>query len=170
MVLKRAAMKAADKTNVMRLLEQKKIPYRHYTYESEGAITGLEVAEKLGQDPAQVFKTLVTTGRSSAHYVFVIPVGAGLDLRKAAKAVGEKSLEMLKQKDLLPLTGYIHGGCSPIGMKKSFRTTVDATAATFESIIFSGGRIGLQVQVALDDLRRIVRFELADVTTELIHN
>ncbi len=163
-------MKAAEKTNVMRLLTQKKIPYRSYTYESEGAITGLEVAALLGQDPAQVFKTLVTTGRSGAHYVFVIPVGAGLDLRKAARAVGEKSLEMLKQKDLLPLTGYIHGGCSPIGMKKAFRTTVDATAAQFESIIFSGGRIGLQVELGLAELASLVRFELANVTTELIHN
>lgn len=158
------------KTNVMRLLEQKKVPYQHFTYESEGAISGLEVAEMLGQDPAQVFKTLVTTGRSGAHYVFVIPVGAGLELKKAAKAVGEKSLEMLKQKDLLPLTGYVHGGCSPIGMKKPFRTTIDATAANFDSIIFSGGRIGLQVQVSLPDLARMVRFQLADVTTDLIHN
>ncbi len=163
-------MKAADKTNVMRLLEQKKIPYRSYTYESEGAITGLEVAELLGQDAAQVFKTLVTTGRSSAHYVFAIPVGAGLDLRKAAKAVGEKSLEMLRQKDLLPLTGYIHGGCSPIGMKKAFRTTIDESASLFESIIFSGGRIGLQVELALPELAKLVRFELADVVTGLIHN
>lgn len=158
------------KTNVMRLLEQKKVPYQHFTYESEGSISGLEVAELLGQDPAQVFKTLVTTGRSGAHYVFVIPVGAGLELKKAAKAVGEKSLEMLKQKDLLPLTGYVHGGCSPIGMKKPFRTTIDATAANFDSIIFSGGRIGLQVQVSLPDLARLVRFQLADVTTDLIHN
>lgn len=158
------------KTNVMRLLEQKKVPYQHFTYESEGAISGLEVAELLGQDPAQVFKTLVTTGRSGAHYVFVIPVGAGLELKKAAKAVGEKSLEMLKQKDLLPLTGYVHGGCSPIGMKKPFRTIIDATAANFDSIIFSGGRIGLQVQVSLPDLARMVRFQLADVTTDLIHN
>ena len=109
-------MKASEKTNVVRTLEQRKIPFQAYTYESEGAITGLEVASILGQDPAQVFKTLVTTGRSTQHYVFVIPVGAGLDLKKAAKAVGEKSLEMLKQKDLLPLTGYIHGGCSPIGI------------------------------------------------------
>ena len=163
-------MKATDKTNVMRLLEQKKVAYQHYTYESEGAITGLEVAEKLGQNPAQVFKTLVTTGRSGAHYVFVIPVGAGLDLKKAAKVVGEKSLEMLKQKDLLPLTGYIHGGCSPIGMKKPFRTTIDSTAEQFDSIIFSGGRIGLQVQVSLPDLARLVRFQLADITTGLIHN
>lgn len=164
------AASSSIKTNVMRLLEQKKLPYQHFTYESEGAISGLEVAELLGQDPAQVFKTLVTTGRSGAHYVFVIPVGAGLELKKAAKAVGEKSLEMLKQKDLLPLTGYVHGGCSPIGMKKPFRTTLDSTAAHFDSIIFSGGRIGLQVQVALSDLARLVRFQLADVTTDLIHH
>lgn len=163
-------MKAVDKTNVMRLLEQKKVPYLHYTYESEDAVSGVEVAALLQQNPAQVFKTLVTTGRSGAHYVFVIPVGAGLELKKAARAVGEKSLEMLKQKDLLPLTGYVHGGCSPIGMKKAFRTTVDASAQDFESIIFSGGRIGLQVQVSLADLARLVRFQYADVTTGLIHN
>ena len=163
-------MKMVDKTNVMRLLEQKKVPYVHYTYESEGAISGVEVAALLQQNPAQVFKTLVTTGRSGAHYVFVIPVGAGLELKKAAKAVGEKSLEMLKQKDLLPLTGYVHGGCSPIGMKKAFRTTIDTTAQNFDSIIFSGGRIGLQVQVTLADLARLVRFQLANITTDLIHN
>lgn len=153
----------------MRLLEQKKIPFRSYTYESEQAITGLEVAERLGQNPEQVFKTLVTTGKSGTHYVFVIPVGAGLDLRKAAKAVGEKSLEMLKQKDLLPLTGYVHGGCSPIGMKKAFRTVIDASVQQFESLIFSGGRIGLQVELSLADLARVVRFETADITTDLIH-
>ena len=163
-------MKAADKTNVMRLLEQKKVAYQHYTYESEGAISGVEVAALLQQNPAQVFKTLVTTGRSGMHYVFVIPVGAGLDLKLAARTVGEKSLEMLKQKDLLPLTGYVHGGCSPIGMKKAFRTTIDATAQNFDSIIFSGGRIGLQVQVSLADLAKLVRFQLADITTGLIHN
>ena len=162
-------MKAADKTNVMRLLEQKKIPYKSYEYESEGAISGTEVAEKLGQNPEQVFKTLVTTGKSTAHYVFVIPVGAGLDLKKAAKAVGEKSLEMLKQKDLLPLTGYVRGGCSPIGMKKALRTTLDASAERFGTIIFSGGRIGVQVEVAPADLARLVRFQTADVTTDLIH-
>ena len=163
-------MKASEKTNVVRTLEQRKIDFKAYTYECEGAITGLEVAAILGKDPAQVFKTLVTTGRSGQHYVFVIPVGAGLDLKKAAKAVGEKSLEMLKQKDLLGLTGYIHGGCSPIGMKKAFRTTIDATAAQFSSIIFSGGRIGLQVQVGMEDLAKVVRYGLADITTGLIHN
>ncbi len=163
-------MKALDKTNVMRVLERKKIPSRSYTYDTEFAISGLEVAERLGQDPAQVFKTLVTTGKSTTHYVFMIPVGAGLELKKAAKAVGEKSLEMLKQKDLLGLTGYIHGGCSPIGMKKAFATVIDSSARNFDSIIFSGGRIGLQVQVALGDLAKVVRFSLADITTDLIHN
>lgn len=160
----------AVKTNVMRVLESKKIPYRSYVYESDGAITGLEVAEKLGQDPAQVFKTLVTTGKSSAHYVFMIPVGSGLDLKKAAKAVGEKALEMLKQKDLLPLTGYVHGGCSPIGMKKAFPVMLDVSAAGFDSVIFSGGRIGLQVQVGLQDLSKAADYRFADVTTNLIHN
>ena len=163
-------MKANEKTNVVRTLEQRRIPFQAFSYESGGAITGLEVAAILGEDPAQVFKTLVTTGRSTRHYVFVIPVGAGLDLKKAAKAVGEKALEMLKQKDLFSLTGYIHGGCSPIGMKKPFRTTIDATAAQFDSIIFSGGRIGLQVQVGMADLARVVPYELADITTGLIHN
>ena len=163
-------MKASEKTNVVRTLEQRKIDFKAYTYECGGAITGLEVAAILGENPAQVFKTLVTTGRSGQHYVFVIPVGAGLDLKKAAKAVGEKSLEMLKQKDLLGLTGYIHGGCSPIGMKKAFRTTIDATAAQISSIIFSGGRIGLQVQVGMADLAKVVRYGLADITTGLIHN
>lgn len=162
-------MKALEKTNVMRVLEQKKIPFQSFTYASDGAITGLEVASALGQNPQQVFKTLVTTGKSTAHYVFMIPVGAGLDLKKAARAVGEKSLEMLKQKELLPLTGYIHGGCSPIGMKKAFLTTLDVTAVDWESIIFSGGRIGLQVQISLTDLARIVPFQLAEITTGLIH-
>ena len=157
-------MKAAEKTNVMRLLEQKKIPFRSYTYESEQAITGLEVAERLGQNPEQVFKTLVTTGKSGTHYVFVIPVGAGLDLRKAAKAVGEKSLEMLKQKDLLPLTGYVHGGCSPIGMKKYFPTFIDLSAKSLKSIVFSAGRIGRQVELAPADLEKAVRITYADLS------
>ncbi|MGN0836819.1 MAG: Cys-tRNA(Pro) deacylase [Akkermansia sp.] len=163
-------MKTPEKTNVMRVLESRKIPYRAYAYDSGGvAVTGLEVAQMLGQQPEQVFKTLVTTGKSTGHYVFVIPVGAGLDLKKAAKAVGEKSLEMLKQKDLLPLTGYVHGGCSPIGMKKTFPTVIDASAAGRSSLIFSGGRIGVQVEVGLAELARVVRYTMADVTTGLIH-
>ena len=147
----------------MRLLEQKKIPFRSYTYESEQAITGLEVAERLGQNPEQVFKTLVTTGKSGTHYVFVIPVGAGLDLRKAAKAVGEKSLEMLKQKDLLPLTGYVHGGCSPLCTKRPMRVTIDATAQEHERIYFSAGKVGYQIEMAVADLPKAMDFQFADI-------
>ena len=158
-------MKPSEKTNVVRTLEQRKIDFRAYSYESAGAITGLEVAAILGEDPAQVFKTLVTTGRSGQHYVFVIPVGAGLDLKKAAKAVGEKSLEMLKQKDLLGLTGYIHGGCSPVGMKKFFRTTIDASAQSFDTIIFSAGKIGFQVETSLAELSKVIRFGTAELCT-----
>ena len=150
--------KKDEKTNVMRLLEQKKIPYNSYNYLSTGAISGTEVAKALGEDPDIVFKTLVTEGRSKEHYVFE------LNLKKAAKSVGEKSIEMIRQKELLPLTGYVHGGCSPIGMKKPFTTMIDESAAAHEKIIFSAGKIGYQVEVALEDLKKIVRFQLADVT------
>ena len=155
-----------EKTNVMRLLEQKKIPYVGHSYADTGAVSGVEVARALGENPAQVFKTLVTVGKSRQYYVFVIPVAAELDLKKAAKAVGEKSVEMIKAKELLPLTGYIHGGCSPIGMKKSFKTTVDSSAAGFETIIFSAGRIGYQVEVSPEDLKKIVRYELSELTVD----
>lgn len=158
--------KNLDKTNVMRILEQKKISYEMYTYETTEAISGVEVASILKQDPNQVFKTLVTIGNSKNNYVFMIPVHKELDLKKAAKAVGEKSISMIKSKELLPLTGYIHGGCSPIGMKKQFKTTIDQTAANFETIIFSAGKIGFQVEVAPVDLKKIVRFEFADIVVE----
>ena len=156
-------MKKAEKTNVMRVLDQKKINYNSYSYADTEAISGVEVAEVLGQDPNQVFKTLVTVGNSKNYFVFMIPVHMELDLKKAAKAVGEKSISMIKSKELLPLTGYIHGGCSPIGMKKQFRTTVHETAKDFDTIIFSAGRIGYQVEVSLDDLKKVIRVELADV-------
>lgn len=155
-----------EKTNVMRLLEQKKIPYVGHSYADTDAVSGVEVARVLGENPAQVFKTLVTVGKSRQYYVFVIPVAAELDLKKAAKAVGEKSVEMIKAKELLPLTGYIHGGCSPIGMKKSFKTTVDSSAAGFETIIFSAGRIGYQVEVSPEDLKKIVRYEFSELTVD----
>ena len=155
-----------EKTNVMRLLEQKKIPYVGHSYADTDGVSGVEVARALGENPAQVFKTLVTVGKSRQYYVFVIPVAAELDLKKAAKAVGEKSVEMIKAKELLPLTGYIHGGCSPIGMKKSFKTTVDSSAAGFETIIFSAGRIGYQVEVSPEDLKKIVRYELSELTVD----
>lgn len=152
------------KTNVMRMLDKAKVKYNHYSYADTDAISGTEVAAVLGQDPKRVFKTLVTVAKSGNHYVFVIPVEKELDLKKAAHAVNEKSVEMLKSKDLLPLTGYIHGGCSPIGMKKFFKTTIDSSATDFETIIFSAGKIGYQVEVSLDDLQKIIRFELHEIT------
>ena len=154
------------KTNVMRILDQKKVPYRSHCYAETAAISGVEVARVLGQDPAQVFKTLVTVSASGAHYVFVVPVGAELDLKRAAKAVGEKSVKMLPQKELLPLTGYVHGGCSPIGMKKAFRTVIDASAELQETIIFSAGKIGYQVELTLSELGKVLRFSTAEITVE----
>ena len=155
-----------EKTNVMRILDGKKINYKSYCYQETGAVSGTEVAAALGQNPKQVFKTLVTVGKSNVNYVFVIPVEEELDLKKSASVVGEKKIEMLKSKDLLGLTGYMHGGCSPIGMKKFFRTTIHKTAADFDTIFFSGGKIGYQVEVSLDELKKIIRFELADLTVE----
>ena len=153
-----------DKTNVMRVLDQKKIPYKEYFYGDTGAVSGVDVAAALGEDPERAFKTLVTVGKTKQHYVFMIPVAEELELKKAAKAVGEKSIEMIPQKELLPLTGYVHGGCSPIGMKKQFRTVIDASAERFESIMFSGGKIGYQVEVSLSDLSKVVRYTFFDVT------
>ncbi len=153
-----------DKTNVMRVLDQKKIEYKSYNYLNTGAVSGLEVAQTLGENPDMVFKTLVTAGKSKTNYVFVVPVDKELNLKKAAHSVGEKSIEMIKQKELLPLTGYVHGGCSPIGMKKQFVTTIDQSAEQFESIIFSAGKIGYQVEVSLEDLGKVIRFQLADIT------
>lgn len=155
--------KAIQKTNVMRVLDQKKVPYEMYTYADTEAISGVEVAAVLGQNPNQVFKTLVTVGASKKNYVFVIPVCSELNLKKAAKAVGEKSIEMIKSKELLPLTGYIHGGCSPIGMKKFFTTTIDETAKDWNTIIFSAGKIGYQVELSLENLSKVIRYELKDI-------
>ncbi len=155
--------KNTEKTNVMRILDQKKIPYRTYCYVDSGVISGIDVATVLEQDPRQVFKTLVTIGNSNNHYVFLLPVHRELDLKKAAKAVGEKNVSMIRSKDLLPLTGYIHGGCSPIGMKKPFRTVIDASAAVFDTIIFSAGKIGFQVETSLEELKKVIRFELSDL-------
>ncbi len=156
-------MKKTEKTNVMRILDQKKINYKSYSYVEKGAVSGMEVVEALGQNPEQVFKTLVTVSGSKKNYVFVVPVCKELDLKKSAKAVGEKSIEMLKSKELLGLTGYVHGGCSPIGMKKFFTTVIDESALNFETIIFSGGKIGYQVELSLDDLKKVIRFETKDI-------
>ena len=156
--------KNTEKTNVMRILDQKKIPYTSYCYIDTGVISGIDVASVLNQDPNQVFKTLVTEGSLANHFVFLVPVCRELDLKKAAKAVGEKSIRMVKAKDLLPLTGYIHGGCSPIGMKKPFQTTIDTTALTFPTILFSAGKIGFQVELTLTDLKKVLPFTLKDLT------
>ncbi len=152
-----------EKTNVMRLLEQAKVEYSHYCYADTDAISGVEVATVLGQNVDKVFKTLVTVGKSKEHYVFVIPVAEELDLKKAANTVGEKSIAMVKSKELLGLTGYIHGGCSPIGMKKVFQTVIHQSAEDFDTIIFSGGKIGYQVEVSLEGLRKVIAFETADI-------
>ena len=159
-------MKKQEKTNVMRILDQKKINYNSYDYRGTNAVSGMEVATSLNEDPNKVFKTLVTVAKSKINYVFVVPVNKELDLKKAAKAVGEKSVEMIKSKELLPLTGYIHGGCSPIGMKKQFKTVIDKSASNFETFIFSGGKIGYQVEVTLDDLKKVINYSLEDITTE----
>lgn len=152
------------KTNVMRIFEQKKAEYKSHSYADTDAISGKEVAEALGENPDRVFKTLVTQGASKAYFVFMIPVLKELDLKKAAKAVGEKSIAMIKSKDLLPLTGYVHGGCSPVGMKKQFKTTIHETAEGFDTIYFSAGKIGYQVQTSLEELSKIIPFELRDIT------
>jgi len=152
-----------EKTNAMRILDQKKINYNTHTYECSEALSGIEVANILNQDPNHVFKTLVTVGTSKQNYVFVIPVNCELDLKKAAKVVNEKSITMIKSKELLPLTGYIHGGCSPIGMKKQFKTIFHLTANNFDTIIFSGGKIGFQIEMQLSDLNKLFKFSLDDI-------
>lgn len=153
----------SNKTNVMRILDQKKVKYESHYYTDTDAISGIEVATVLGQNPNQVFKTLVTIGKSKENYVFLVPVNQELDLKKAANVVKEKNIEMIKSKELLPLTGYIHGGCSPIGMKKQFKTIIDVSAQIFQTIIFSGGKIGYQVEVSLDDLKKVIPFDLKDI-------
>lgn len=152
-----------SKTNAIREVEAAKLPHEVHMFECEEALSGVEVAQLLRLDADQVFKTLVTVGKSGEHFVFMVPVAAELDLKKAAKAVGEKSIEMIKSRELLPLTGYVHGGCSPIGMKKQFQTVIDETAQLFDTIYFSGGRIGCQLQMAPDDLAKIVPIEYWDI-------
>ena len=157
-------MKKLEKTNAMRKLDALKLPYKEHTYTDTDAISGVEVASVLDQEAGRVFKTLVTRGKTGIYYVFMVPVAEELDLKKAAKAVGEKSIEMIKSKELLPLTGYIHGGCSPIGMKKFFRTTIDASARDLDRMYVSAGKVGYQVEIAPADLAKVIRYEFADVT------
>lgn len=153
-----------EKTNAIRLLEQKKIKFVVHNYLSSGAISGIDVANSLNEDPNIVFKTLVTQCKSHQYYVFLVPVNKELDLKKAASCVNEKSIEMIKSKDLLPLTGYIHGGCSPIGMKKFFKTIIDISASNYDKIIFSGGKIGYQIETTLLELSKIIKYDLKDIT------
>lgn len=156
--------KAEGKTNVMRLLDQKKVKYTGHHYEApNGAVDGVSVAAAVGKDVSQVFKTLVTRGASKKNYVFVVPVAMELDLKAAAKAAGEKSIEMIRQAELLPLTGYVHGGCSPLGMKKQFPTFIDASAQEQETMMVSAGKIGAQVELKPDDLATLARARFAPV-------
>lgn len=156
--------KKEEKTNAVRLLAQKKLDFTTHDYTDSGAVGGMEVAQALWQDPQRMFKTLVTQGHSGVYYVFLVPVCAELNLKRAAAAVGEKSIAMIKSKELLPLTGYIHGGCSPVGMKKLFPTLIDRSAAQFDTILFSGGRIGLQIETGLQELAQVVPFRLEELT------
>ena len=153
------------KTNVMRVLEQHKIAYTAHEYpHGKEAVDGVTVAQMLGQEPRRVFKTLVAKGKSGGHYVFVIPVAEELDLKKAAKAAGEKSVEMVHVKDLLPLTGYVRGGCSPVGMKKAFPTVFDETALSCETVMVSAGKIGFQIETEPQALIHLVQAKTAPLT------
>ena len=155
-----------EKTNVMRLLEQKKLPYTPHDYLATGAVSGVEVAAALGEPPERVFKTLVTTGASGGHYVFVIPVAEELDLKKAAKAAGVKSVAMIHVADINKVTGYIRGGCSPVGMKKQFVTVFDESCLAQDTMLVSGGRIGTQIECAPADLVKVTRGKTAAITQE----
>ena len=158
-----ASQKAKDKTNVMRILEQNKIAYKAHEYpHGQDAVDGVTVARSLGQDPAAVFKTLVTRG-SKGYYVFVLPVAEELNLKKAARAVGEKAVEMIHVKELLPLTGYVRGGCSPVGMKKTFPTVFHQSVLDIPAVMVSAGKIGWQIEVAPADLLGLVRGQTADI-------
>jgi Cys-tRNA(Pro)/Cys-tRNA(Cys) deacylase len=156
-------MKNKDKTNVMRVLDSKKVEYESYSYEPDSTLTGEEIARLLNEDVNRVFKTLVTQAKSGAYYVFVVPVAEELDLKKAASAAGEKAVSMIKQKELLPLTGYIHGGCSPIGMKKLFPTFIHETAKDLEKMFVSAGKVGMQVELPPKALEEIARAKYADI-------
>ncbi len=156
-------MKNNDKTNVMRILDAQKIPYMSDAYQPDATMSGAEIAALLNEDAEKVFKTLVTQGKSSQYYVFVIPVKEELDLKKAAKAAKEKAVGMIKQKDLLPLTGYIHGGCSPIGMKKQFPAFLHETAVQYGTIFVSAGKVGFQIELPPQDLAEIAGCHLADL-------
>ena len=153
------------KTNVMRVLEKENIPYTAHSFFNgkDTPTDGVTVAAMIGKDAASVYKTLVTRGADKNYFVFVIPVAEHLDLKKAARSVGEKSVEMIKQSELLPLTGYVHGGCSPIGMKKQFKTTFHSAVTALETVTLSAGKVGYQIEVAPEDIIRIVGGQTADI-------
>lgn len=150
------------KTNPMRHLDKLGIPYKVHYY-GDVALSGTDVAGSLGEDPEKVFKTLVTVGKPKCYYVFLVPVTGGLDLKKAAASVGEKSVSMIKQDELLPLTGYVHGGCSPLCTKRPMKVTIDSTAESMDVIYFSAGKIGYQLEVSVSDLPGMMEFQYADM-------
>ncbi len=154
----------SKKTNVMRILEQKKIPYGVYEYDdSDNMIDGVTVAGMIGRPPQIVFKTLVSVGKSNQYFVFVLPVAKELDFKKAAKAVGEKNIELIPVKQIESVTGYIKGGCSPIGMKKAYTTTFDSSAGSIDKIIFNAGKVGFQVEISPADITKVIRCSFADI-------
>ena len=155
--------KKEEKTNVMRVLDGRKIAYEQHSYEPDATMSGEEIAQILGEDAGKVFKTLVTQGKSGAYYVFVVPVNEELDLKKAAAASGEKAVSMIKQKDLLPLTGYVHGGCSPVGMKKQFPTFLHETAVLYDTVCVSAGKVGYQIELTPADLISVTGCTTADI-------
>ena len=155
--------KKETKTNAMRILDAAGVDHQIHVFEADGTMTGVEIAQMLGEEPEHVFKTLVTIGKSKEHYVFMVPVAEELDLKKGAKAAGEKSIEMVKSRELFGLTGYVHGGCSPLGMKKFFTTFIDETCILFDTILFSGGRIGTQTEMSFDDLANVIDITPVDL-------
>ena len=154
------------KTNAMRILESENINFEIIEYSTKDGIGGVDVAEKLGEDKNRVFKTLVTEAKDGEHYVFVVPVSSELDLKKAAKASDSKKIEMIPQKKLLPLTGYVHGGCSPVGMKKSFKTFIDSSAEDLDFFYVSGGKVGMQIKVNPKELISALDGEFSDIKKE----
>lgn len=158
--------KKERKTNAMRILERQNIAYEYETYECEDFMDGIQVADMLGYDHSLVYKTLVTTGKSGGHYVFVIPIEAEIDFKKAAKVVGEKSLEMLHLKDLTKITGYVRGGCTSIGMKKQFPTVIQESARNLAYMYISGGKLGMQLKLSPMDLAKVAGAKFADVICE----
>ncbi|MBP5237276.1 MAG: Cys-tRNA(Pro) deacylase [Clostridia bacterium] len=158
--------KPEEKTNAIRILDLKKISYSVHDYQNDAALPGEEIAKAMGKEPEEVFKTLVTVGKSGGYYVFDIPVNRELDLKKAASAVGEKSVEMVKHADLFRITGYIHGGCSPIGMKKTFPTVFDVSVRDRKSVCFSAGRIGKQIEMSPADIGRAIKVSYADLVRQ----